>query len=173
LARAQSEVDEVWGEGDPTFEQVAKLRYVRRAFDEALRFWPPVPGYGREAREDTLLGGRYPSRAGENMIALIPALHRDPSIWGADADHYDPDRFLPAAVKARPAHSYKPWGTGERACIGRQFALHEAVLVLGMLLRRYNLHADPAYRLKVTEMITFRPAGFTLRVSRRRVRPRL
>lgn len=148
-ARARAEVDEVWGSDPrPGFEQVAKLRYVRRALDEALRLQPTVPGYYRAAREDTMLAGVYPMGKGDWALALIPTLHRDPQ-WGADPDKFDPDRFAPERVKARPAGLYKPFGTGPRSCIGRQFALHEAVLMLGVLIRRYDLVADPNYRLQI------------------------
>ncbi|MGK5530790.1 cytochrome P450 [Streptomyces sp. URMC 129] len=169
MARAQEEVDRVWGpDGDPGYEQVSKLRHVRRVLDEALRLWPTAPGFVRAAREDTLLGGKYPMRAGAWAVVLIPVLHRDPSVWGADAERFDPDRFLPERVRARPGHVFKPFGTGERACIGRQFALHEATLVLGLLLRRYHLHDHADYRLKVVERLTLMPEGFTLALSRRR-----
>jgi len=167
LARARAEVDAVWGDDPaPAFEHVAKLRHVRRVLDESLRLWPTAPAFAREARRDTVLGGRYPMRAGDWVFVLIPLLHRDP-VWGADVETFDPDRFTPARVRARPAHVFKPFGTGERACIGRQFALHEATLVLGMLLRRYNLAADPGYRLRVQELLTLKPEGFTLTLTRR------
>ncbi|WP_326595297.1 cytochrome P450 [Streptomyces sp. NBC_01803] len=169
MARAQEEVDRVWGDAEvPAYEQVSKARYVRRVLDEALRLWPTAPGFVRAARQDTVLGGRYPMRAGAWAVVLIPVLHRDPSVWGDDAERFDPDRFLPERVKARPGHVFKPFGTGERACIGRQFALHEATLVLGMLLRRYDLHDHADYRLKVVERLTLMPEGFTLTLSRRR-----
>ncbi|QNG17471.1 cytochrome P450 [Rhodococcus triatomae] len=166
LSRARAEVDEVWGDDEPTFAQVPKLRYVRRVLDEALRLWPTAPAYAREAREDTVLAGRYPLRAGEWMMVLIPGLHRD-SVWGENPDRFDPDNFLPERVRARPAHVYKPFGTGERACIGRQFAIHEAVLVLGTILRRYTLTPDPGYRLRISERLTLMPEGFTLELRRR------
>ena len=166
LARAQAEVDDVWGDGVPAFEQVARLRYVRRVLDESLRLWPTAPGFSREARTDTVLGGRYPMRAGHWAIVLLPMVHRDP-VWGADPEAFDPDRFSPERVRARPPHAYKPFGTGERACIGRQFALHEATLVLGLLLRRYDLRGEPGYRLRVQELLTLKPEGFRLTISRR------
>jgi cytochrome P450 len=56
-------------------------------------------------------------------------------------------------------HSHKPFGTGERACIGRQFALHEAVLVLARILHRYDLAGDTSYALAVTERLTLIPHG--------------
>ncbi len=167
FARAREEVDGVWGGAEsPAFEQVTKLRYVRRVLDEALRLWPTAPGYARQAKADTVLGGRYPMRAGQWALVLLPLVHRDPAVW-SDPDAFDPDRFAPERVKARPGHVYKPFGTGERACIGRQFALHEATLALGAVLRRYDLVADPRYRLRVAEMLTLKPEGFRLTPRRR------
>ncbi|MEV0123117.1 cytochrome P450 [Streptomyces sp. NPDC050703] len=168
LARARAEVDEVWGrDGEPAYEQVAKLRYLRRVLDESLRLWPTAPGFAREARADTVLGGVHPMRRGAWALVLATMLHRDPAAWGEHPERFDPDRFTPSAVRARPAHVFKPFGTGARACIGRQFALHEATLVLGLLLRRYDLHADPGYRLRVVERLTLMPDGLTLRLTRR------
>ncbi|MFM9693160.1 cytochrome P450 [Streptomyces europaeiscabiei] len=167
-ARARAEVDQVWGSAErPGYEQVAKLRYVRRVLDEALRLWPTAPAFSREAREDTVLGGVHPMRRGAWALVLTAMLHRDPEIWGADAERFDPDRFDAAAVRGRAPHTFKPFGTGARACIGRQFALHEATLVLGLLLRRYELRPQPAYRLRVAERLTLMPDGLRLTVERR------
>ncbi|MFD5791986.1 cytochrome P450 [Streptomyces diastatochromogenes] len=167
-AKARAEVDRVWGDtAEPGYDQVARLRYVRRVLDESLRLWPTAPGYAREAREDTVLAGEHPMRRGAWALVLLPMLHRDPEVWGEDAERFDPDRFDAGAVRARPPHTFKPFGTGARACIGRQFALHEATLVLGLLLRRYELRPDPDYRLRVTERLTLMPEGLRLRLERR------
>jgi unspecific monooxygenase len=167
-ARARAEADRIWpGGAEPAYDQVAKARYLRRVLDESLRLWPTAPAFSREARQDTVLGGRHPMRRGAWALVLTSMLHRDPAVWGDDPDAFDPDRFAPEAIRDRPAHAYKPFGTGARACIGRQFALHEAVLVLGLLLRRYNLRPDPGYRLRVAERLTLMPAGLTLRLTRR------
>ncbi|MFE0451269.1 cytochrome P450 [Streptomyces sp. NPDC058914] len=171
-ARARAEVDRVWGDvAVPGYDQVAKLRYVRRVLDESLRLWPTAPAFAREAREDTVLAGEHPMRRGAWALVLTPMLHRDPEVWGADAERFDPDRFDAGAVRARAPHTFKPFGTGARACIGRQFALHEATLVLGLLLRRYTLAPDPDYRLRVTERLTLMPAGLRLRPERRTAPP--
>ncbi|MFF6815464.1 cytochrome P450 [Streptomyces sp. NPDC012403] len=167
-ARARAEVDRVWGDAAaPGYEQVAKLRYVRRVLDESLRLWPTAPAFAREATRDTVLGGEHPMRRGAWTLVLTPMLHRDPEVWGEDAERFDPERFDAGAVRGRPPHVFKPFGTGARACIGRQFALHEAVLVLGLLLRRYELRADPAYRLRVTERLTLMPEALRLWPERR------
>ncbi|MEU6390920.1 cytochrome P450 [Streptomyces sp. NPDC046939] len=168
LAKAREEVDRVWGDvAVPAYEQVAKLRYLRRVLDESLRLWPTAPAFAREAVTDTTLGGRHPMRRGAWALVLTTMLHRDPSAWGEDPETFDPDRFTPQAVRARPAHVFKPFGTGARACIGRQFALHESMLVLGLLLRRYDLHPEPGYRLAIDERLTLMPRGLRLRLTRR------
>ncbi|MBX7432993.1 cytochrome P450 [Mycobacterium sp. Y57] len=160
--RARAEVDEVWGDAErPDFEHIAKLRYVRRVFDEALRLHPTVPAFYREAREDTVLAGVHLMRKGDWALALTMTLHRDPR-WGPEPAAFDPDRFAPENVRARPAGLYKPFGTGPRSCIGRQFALHEAVLLLAVLLRRYEMTADPDYQLQVAERLTLMPKDFHL-----------
>ncbi|MDN0197679.1 cytochrome P450 [Streptomyces sp. S.PNR 29] len=167
-ARARAEVDHVWGDAQaPGYEQVAKLRYVRRVLDESLRLWPTAPAFAREAREDTMLIGVHPMRRGAWALVLTAMLHRDPAVWGPDAERFDPDRFDAGAVRSRAPHTFKPFGTGARACIGRQFALHEATLVLGLLLRRYELRPDPGYRLRVAERLTLMPDGLRLRLERR------
>ena len=169
LARAQAEVAALWGKADdpePAFSDIPKLRYVRAALDEALRLWPTAPGYLRAARSDTVLGGRYRMNQGDWVGVLLPLLHRDPLVW-PDPDRFDPDRFAPGQAKKRPAHAYKPFGTGQRACIGRQFALHEAVLALGLILHRYHLIRLDDYRLQIAESLTLKPRGFELRPRRR------
>jgi cytochrome P450 len=174
MARAKAEVDALWGGSDnpePSYSDVTKLRYVRAVLDESLRLWPTAPGYLRVARKDTVLGGRYRIKKGQWVLVVLPLVQRDPQVW-PDPERFDPDRFAPGQAKNR-AHSYKPFGTGQRACIGRQFALHEAVLTLGMILHRYDLAPEKNYRLRVSESITLKPKGFRLSLGKRAASSRL
>ena len=170
-AEAQAEVDQRWPGSDyPNieFDDIAKLRYLRRVVDETLRLWPVAPGYYRQARRDTTLGnGKYSIRQGDWVAVTLTAAHRAPA-WGSDADRFNPDRFLPENLRKLPPHTYKPFGTGPRACIGRQFALHEIVLALAAILHRYDLEPKPGYHLKVAETPTLKPAGIQLRLHPRR-----
>jgi cytochrome P450 len=168
LARAKAEVDALWGTSDnpePAYGDVAKLRYVRAVLDEALRLWPTAPGYLRVAHKDTVLGNRYRIKKGQWVLVVLPLVQRDPRVF-PDPEKFDPDRFAPGQMKSR-AHAYKPFGTGQRACIGRQFALHEAVLTLALILHRYDLAGENDYRLKISESITLKPRGFRLGLKKR------
>lgn len=170
LARAQAETDEILGpdpDAEPTFEQVPKFRYLRRCLDESLRLWPTVPAFARTPKQELTLSTGHRMRPGDWALIMLPLVHRDPAAWGEDADVFDPDRFLPERSRGRMKHSYKPFGTGERSCIGRQFALHEAVLVLARLLHAYDLEPDPAYQLRIEERLTLLPEDLTVRLERR------
>jgi cytochrome P450 len=166
-AAARAEIAAVApGDAPLSFDQIGKLRHLRRVVDETLRLWPAAPGYFRKVRTDTVLGGRYAMPLGSWVFVLLPQLHRDP-VWGNDTETFDPDRFLPDQVRKRPRDAYRPFGTGPRSCIGRQFALHEAVLTLAELLRRYEFTGDPTYTLDIQEAVTLKPRGFTLRIRSR------
>ena len=173
LDRAREEVDRVLGGTlQPTFDQVHELTYVRQVLDEALRLWPTAAGFRRHAREDTVIGGgRYAIPEDLGMMVLSPMLHRDKSIWGEDAEEFNPDHTTPERMSTIPPNAYKPFGTGQRACIGRQFALQEATLVLGMLLQRFELIKDPSYQLHTKVTLTVKPADLFIQVRRRADRP--
>lgn len=169
LDLVRREVDALWGDTadpEPTFDEVGRLTYTRQVLNEALRLWPTASAFSRQAREDTLLGGRIPLRAGQALTVVAPMLHRQP-VWGDNPELFDPSRFTPEAEAARSPHAFKPFGTGERACIGRQFALHEATMLLALLVHRYRLHDHADYRLTIKEALTLKPDGFTLRLTPR------
>ncbi|MFF3846804.1 cytochrome P450 [Streptomyces sp. NPDC002328] len=179
LRLVQREVDALWGDTadpEPTYDEVGRLTYTRQVLNEALRLWPTAAAFSRQALEDTVLGGRVPLRAGQSVVVLAPMLHRQP-VWGDNPELFDPSRFTPEAEADRSVHAFKPFGTGERACIGRQFALHEATMLLAMLVHRYRPSDHADYRLTVKETLTLKPEGFTLTLAPRtpadRVHPEL
>ncbi|WP_269854659.1 bifunctional cytochrome P450/NADPH--P450 reductase [Streptomyces sp. RPT161] len=174
LRLAQAEVDALWGDAadpEPSFEDVGKLRYVRQVLNETLRLWPTAAAFQREALADTVIGGRYPIKAGQCMVVLTPMLHRDPA-WGDNVEEFDPERFAPETEAARSPNAFKPFGTGERACIGRQFALHEATMLLGLLIHRYRFLDHTGYQLRIKETLTLKPEGFTLTLAPRTAQDR-
>lgn len=170
LAKAHAETDAILGQdpdAEPTFEQVPKFRYLRRILDEALRLWPTAPAFSRSPREETMLAGKYRMTPEDWALIVLPLTHRDRRVWGEDADQFNPDRFLPQNSRGRAKNIYKPFGTGERACIGRQFALHEAILVLARILHRYEISGDRDYDLRIDERLTIVPKGFRLELQPR------
>ena len=171
LAKAYAEVDQVLGpdlEIPPTYAQIRKLTYLNQVLKESLRLWPTAPAFSLYPREDTTIGGRYPLVKGDNVLVLLPMLHRDRAVWGDDAEVFNPDRFTPERERQLPPNAYKPFGNGQRACIGQQFAIQEATLVLAMVLRQFELIDHTNYQLHIKEALTIKPEGFTIKVRPRK-----
>ncbi|WP_405598094.1 MULTISPECIES: bifunctional cytochrome P450/NADPH--P450 reductase [unclassified Streptomyces] len=167
VERARAEADEVLGTDPgvaPTYEQVHRLTYIAQVLDESLRLWPTAPGFNRTPFEETTIGGRYRVSPGTPLTIIAPALHRDRDIWGPNAEEFDPERFSPERRAQLPPNAFKPFGTGQRACIGRQFAMQEAQLVLGMLLQRFDLIDHLGYQLKIKRALTIKPDGLKVQV---------
>ena len=169
LVKARAEVDRVLGTETPRFEQIAQLTYLDQVLKETLRLWPTAPAFAVYPYEkETIIGGKYPIRNDQTVFILIPSLHRDPKVWGENADQFDPDRLAPTRFAKLPPNSWKPFGNGQRSCIGRPFAMQEATLVLAAVLQRFDIaKADPGYQLKIKQTLTIKPDGFFVKLKRR------
>ena len=170
LKKAYEEVDRVLGPdlgARPTYQQVTQLTYITQVLKEALRLWPPAPAYGIAPLKDETIGGKYKLKKNQFITVLVLALHRDPSVWGPNPDAFDPENFSRAAEAARPVNAWKPFGNGQRACIGRGFAMHEAALAIGMILQRFRLIDAHRYQMHLKETLTIKPEGFRIKVRPR------
>lgn len=146
-------IAEEWRESAGDWGSIAKMRTTRAVISESLRLWPTAPGFFRQARHDTTLGG-YRITEGEWVFLLLLAVHRDPQVWDHPQE-FRPERFL---GKQPSGAIFKPFGTGPRACIGRAFALHEATVVLSEICGRFTLStADTRSAPEVDENLTLRP----------------
>jgi cytochrome P450/NADPH-cytochrome P450 reductase len=170
LKKAYEEVDRVLGPDTgvkPTYQQVTQLTYITQILKEALRLWPPAPIYGIAPLQDEVIGGKYRLKKDTFIAILVLALHRDPSVWGPNPDAFNPDNFSPEAEAKRPVNAWKPFGNGQRACIGRGFAMHEAALAIGMILQRFRLVDHERYQMHLKETLTIKPDGFKIKVRPR------
>ncbi|MDM0019292.1 bifunctional cytochrome P450/NADPH--P450 reductase [Variovorax saccharolyticus] len=168
MLKARALVDQVLGDQMPRFEHLAQLRYIEQILMESLRLWPTAPAFGVKPIADTLLAGRYPLATRDTLLVLQPMLHRDPAVWGEDAEAFRPDRFEPDTAEKLPPNAWKPFGNGARACIGRPFAMQEAQLVIAMMLQRFDIVMDdPSYQLEIAETLTIKPHGLKIRARSR------
>ncbi|PES61577.1 NADPH--cytochrome reductase [Bacillus cereus] len=167
LHKAAEEATRVLVDPVPTYRQVKQLKYISMALSETLRLWPTAPAFSLYSKEDTILGGEYALKQGDEIMVLIPQLHRDKTVWGEDVEKFRPERFESSSTI--PEHAFKPFGNGQRACIGQQFALHEAALVLGMMLKHFNFYDHKDYELNIKETLTLKPEGFTVKAVSKRI----
>lgn len=169
LLKAQKEVDDVVGDKVVSLDMLPKLPYIDACIKETLRLSIPISATSVRAKQDTYLtNGKYKVNKGDNLTCNLKGLHHDPTVWGDDHNEFKPERFLEGRFAKLPPNSWKPFGNGLRACIGRGFAEQEMLINTAMILQRFNPEmADPGYELQLRATLTVKPEGFNIRVRRR------
>lgn len=164
--RVVEEVQRVVGEGPVRFEHLPALEYTERVLSESLRLLPPAWVLERDALADDVVGGWHVPK-GATVAVSAYLLHRHRRYWD-NPEGFDPDRWLPERMGARPRGSYLPFGDGPRVCIGKSFALIESKVCLAAMLRRVRLELEPGVRIEPEPSITLRPRhGMPMRLWRR------
>lgn len=156
-ARLEEESEGVLGGRPVAFEDTAKLEHTDRVLNESMRLYPPAWAFGRLALEDDVVTGvRVPK--GTNIVVPIYHLHRDPTLWERPSA-FDPDRFTKERSQGRSRYAFIPFGDGPRVCIGKQFAIMEAKLLLASLVRRVRFDRVDGRPLRLEPTVTLRPRG--------------
>lgn len=153
--RVRAEVEDVLAGHPPTYADLRYLSYTQRACLEAMRLYPPIWLYARQCVADDVIDG-YRIPAGI-MILLSPYVtHHDPALW-PQPDLFDPDRFTPERTAQRPTYAYYPFGNGPHLCIGNNFALMEAQIIMAMVVQTFRLQLVPGHPIAIEHQIMLRP----------------
>lgn len=161
--RLRSEAQSVLQGRVATAEDCDALPYTEQVIKETLRLYPPAAFISRTAQEADILSNRQIHRKDTVMLPIY-ALHRHHDLWD-QPDQFDPMRF---ADDHRPErYSYLPFGDGPRICIGAQFAMIEAKIVLATLISRFKFERIKSKDPKPVMVLTLRPeGGVVLKVTR-------
>ncbi|MBW0014436.1 cytochrome P450 [Mycobacterium sp.] len=106
--------------------------------EETLRYDPPTQLVGRVAAEDMSIGG-VDVPAGDAMLLLLAAAHRDPAEFDRP-DTFDPDRGT---------LRHLGFGRGTHYCLGAPLARLEAGMALSAITARFphaRLDGEPRYK---------------------------
>jgi cytochrome P450 len=125
----------------PRAEDLPQLVFCEAIMLEALRLYPPVWVFGREALTDVQLNG-YTIKTGEELVVCAWLLHRDANIF-PEPESFKPERWLGGARSKLPRCSYLPFSTGPRNCLGEHFAMMESILVLASVARNWQFRELP------------------------------
>lgn len=153
--KLHAELDRVLGGRTPTVTDLPQLRYAEMVIKEALRLYPPAWCVGREAARDCEIGGNRVAR-GEQVYMYQWVTHRDTRFFERPED-FIPERWTNNLEKRLPRFAYFPFGGGPRQCIGNNFAMMEAVLLLATIARKFRLRLVPGQVITLLPSITLRP----------------
>jgi cytochrome P450 len=119
-----------------------------------MRLFPPVGLLARTVLAEDQLCGRT-MRPDDILFLPIWALHRHELLWDRPED-FRPERFAPSGTELRDKYQYLPFGAGPRVCVGADFAMMQAQIILATILQHFRFRAStPAPRPVM--MMTVRP----------------
>ena len=140
--RARAQARDVLGDRAATAADLPQMPFVEAVIEESMRLYPPVGLLARDALAPDTLHDR-PVTPGETVFLNIFALHRHRMYW-EHPDAFHPDHFAPEAKAGRDRYQYLPFGAGPRICVGANFAMMQAQIILATLLARFRfLPAGP------------------------------
>lgn len=169
--KLQKELDDALGSEDEyvsTYEQVKRLPYLEAVINEALRIHSTSSiGLPRIAPEGglTIQGIHF----AQGTVLSVPSytIHRDTKVWGEDADVFRPERWF-ERDNATLQKAFNPFSYGPRACVGRNLASMELLIIISSILRRYQfVLADPDKAFDTREGFLRKPVECRVGIKRR------
>ncbi|MBV6395232.1 MAG: Epi-isozizaene 5-monooxygenase/(E)-beta-farnesene synthase [Anaerolineales bacterium] len=151
----QAEADRVLGDRMPTAEDISNLPFARSVVKETLRLRPPAWAMGRRAVKECEIGGAF-LPAGSVVLISQWVMHHDPRYY-ASPEEFRPERWDYVSERSIPRFAFFPFGGGSRVCIGETFAWTEAIIVLALMARRWNVRSVSGQAARPKPGITLRP----------------
>lgn len=139
----------------PTANDVTQLKYATWIIKESMRLYPPAWGTSRQVVE-TLQLGDYTLEPGDTVFLNQWVMHRDPRFF-EQPEQFHPERWADGFEQRLPKGVYFPFGDGPRMCIGKGFAMMEAVLILVAIAQQLRLVLPTGYKAELQPSITLRP----------------
>src|SRR5271156_4887604 len=155
LERVRQEFDSVLGDAPLSHADLPKFEFTTQVIQEALRLYPPFWMIDREAVADDRAGDIDIPR-GSTVIVYVYGAHHAPRYWESP-ESFDPERFTKANEKLRMPFTYLPFGGGPRGCIGGNYAMLQILMILSVLLRRYDFQLAPGQTIEARPMVILRP----------------
>jgi len=128
------EIDRVLGDKIPDWDDEHNLPYLKAVVMESHRYYPVVQMFNRTCAEDTLCC-EYFIPKGISVWFSPHVIHRNPNVW-QNPNSFLPERFM--ETQQPPSHKLCAFGAGSRMCIGKNFAINEALTILGMIYQKFT-----------------------------------
>jgi len=153
--RVRQEFDSVLGDKPLSYSDVAKFEFTTQVISEALRLYPPFWMVDRMALADDRAGDVVIPR-GSTVVVFIHGVHHSPQYW-ENPENFDEERFSKAKEKLHTPFAHLPFGAGPRGCIGGNYAMLQMLMILSVLLRKYDFCLVPGQTIEARPMVILRP----------------
>ncbi|KAH8907658.1 cytochrome P450 [Coniochaeta sp. PMI_546] len=152
----------------PDYAEIEGLRYLNNFMRELLRVHCPAISAPREALEDVVIRGVLIPK-GTTILMMPAAVQHNPSIWGPNADTFDPDRWDNLSGEAADMYAFAAFSQGPRICIGRVFTMIEFKAIIIELVSKFRFEKITEGEIElINPSVLLRPrGGLKVKVVRR------
>jgi cytochrome P450 len=177
LQACREEIDRVLSnDTEFTNEKLAELVICEAVINETLRLYPPAPFFVRHCVHEHTIGTEHKLHipVGTSIFVNSYVLHRRSDLWPRPLE-FDYTRWLrdpKKGLKPKLTHpfAYLPFAAGPRNCIGQNFALLEAKIMLAMFVQRCDFKLIPGQKIVPEVKITLKTKyGLWANISRRQI----
>merc|ERR1711997_528105 len=135
--RIVEEITDNIGSDDITHENISHLEYLEACIMETLRLNPPATEHDRTCVNDCVVNG---IKIKKGVLIKMPnyAAHYDPEFF-PQPEEYQPERFLKENAENIIPYTWRPFGSGNRVCIGQRFAMMEMKLFFAKFMAKFKL----------------------------------
>ncbi|KAL3473357.1 cytochrome P450-domain-containing protein [Aspergillus californicus] len=156
----------------PTHAMVKDLPYLQWVIWETMRIHSTsAMGLPREipAGNPPVEIGGHIFKPGDVLSVPSYTIHRSTAIWGPDAEKFVPERWDPARLTSRQKAAFIPFSTGPRACVGRNVAEMELLVICATVFRMFDWELQQDGPMETSEGFLRKPLGLTVGVKKRTV----
>ncbi|MEU8570613.1 cytochrome P450 [Streptomyces pathocidini] len=163
MSRLETEAKAVFDRGTLSWDTLPHLALTRAVVQETLRVYPAPWLFSRIATRDAELSG-YHIPAGSSVFYSPYLIHHRPGLPEKDRE-FTPDRWLGKQESQHARGAYIPFGGGARKCIGDEFGLAEATVMLALIASRFRIEPVPGKPVRPVPRATLRPSRFAIHIN--------
>ena len=106
-------------------------------------------------------------RPGDVLSVPSYTIHRSKEIWGPDAESFVPERWSPERLTPRQKAAFIPFSHGPRACVGRNVAEMELLVMAATVFRLFEFQLEQDFPMQTREGFLRKPLGLQVGMRRR------
>jgi cytochrome P450 len=143
----------------PDIDALRRCSYLTNVIKETMRVTPVVNDLPRTAiADDVLPYSKVVIPAGADVDVSIIGAHRNPRVYGADANDFRPERWDDPTLEQRVGScGFIPFSAGPRNCVGQDFAWNEMYVILSLLVRNFSFKfgENQSFPKQISTIVTF------------------
>ena len=130
-------MDTLGDDENVTHNTIMEMHYLEAFINETLRMKPPLIEHDRLCTRDCVING-IEFRKGTLVQLSIFAAHYNEEFF-PEPNVFNPDRFLKENEDQLIPYTWRPFGAGNRVCLGQRFAIMEMKIFVAKLLQKFKI----------------------------------